>query len=370
MWHPKYQFPERLKSASVDEKMAYFKKGFVLNHVMIKRVHDHLKSDFFDSSEQQIVLVEGPTGVGKSCLANTIFSDFYRGRENEGSCKTLPIVYFEADVHSAGSFSWKDFYVRMLRAIGELEEIRIYGTPLPVGDDGGRKYSARNRTEHQLRGDFERRLSDYDVGYILFDEIQHVFKYGGKSAERNLDILKNISNKTGCRFIGLGTYEISFSIDKSAQLSRRIMSLEFPGYSIASNEDYQSFLSAYSGLLAYMPVQMSADVSRYAKEAYIGSCGCVGILKEWFNRALRRALVGGEGLNSGHFQATRLKGSQLKPIAEEIREGKAFFSEPDDSEIMTLLGVDDSIVMEAPSSKSSGKKVRPGIRKPVRDAVV
>jgi len=204
----------------------------------------------------------------------------------------------------------------------------------------------------------------------LFDEIQHVFKYGGKAAERNLDILKNISNKTSCRFIGMGTYEISFSIEKSAQLSRRTIMLEFPGYSVEIQTEFQQFLSAYSGLLAHMPVEISQEVATFARDAYVGCCGCIGVLKEWLNRALREALKQGVALSVQHLRGTRLKGSQLKPIAEEIREGRVFFLEPEDSEIMALLGGVELMQPEkSESTKANTQKPKPGVRNPKRDEV-
>ena len=367
MWHPQFKFPESLKGGAVAERIAYFERGFVLKHAMIQQVQSELYSGFFESTEQQIALVVGPTGVGKSCLAHAILGESYREIPEGEFQQELPMVYFEADVHSAGGFSWKDFYTRLLRAIGELEEIRVYGKPLSVGEHGARKYSTRNRTEHELRKDVEQRIKDYGVKYILFDEIQHVFKYGGKAAERNLDILKNISNKTACRFIGLGTYEISFSVEKSAQLSRRMVILEFPGYSVKPKAEFQQFLSAYSGLLAHMPVGMAPEVAAFAKDAFVGCCGCVGVLKEWLNRALREALKDGVDLSVAHLRGSRLKGSQLKPIAEEIREGRAFFVEPEDNEIMALLGVAELVQPE--TSKARSKSLKPGVRKPRRDEV-
>jgi hypothetical protein len=370
MWHPQFKFPELLKHAPIDERIKYFEKEFILKHAMIQLVQDELKSSFFNSSEQQIALVVGPTGVGKSCLAHAIFKEAFKNIPEGEFNQKLPMIYFEADVNSKGGFSWKNFYKRFLQAIGELEDIRVYGKPKFVGEHGARKYSASNRSEHDLRQDLEHRLLDYCIQYILFDEIQHVFKYGGNAAERNLDILKSISNKTGCQFIGLGTYETSFSVDKSAQLSRRIMTIEFPGYSMDSNDEYQSFLSAYMGLLAHIPLQISEDVALFSKEAYIGCCGCIGILKEWFNRALRRAFDEEVILSAKHFKATRLKGSQLKSIAEEIREGKVFFIEPNDDEIMALLGVSEQKRVEKVLLKTSMKKSKPGVRRPGRDPVL
>lgn len=305
-------------------------------------------------------------------MAHSLFDACYKHIPNEECRKNLPMVYFEADIHSKGNFSWKDFYKQFLRSIGELEEIRIYGKPVPAGEYGARKYGATNRLEGDLKTDLINRIQEYGVKYVLFDEIQHVFKYGGKSAKRNLDILKSISNKSGCRFVGLGTYEVSFSVDKSAQLSRRILTLEFPAYTLKSKADLEAFKSAYSGMLAYMPIQLSKELGSYSREVFIGCCGCVGILKEWLSRALNIALKENSPLTISHSKRTRSKGSQLKSIAEEITEGKVLFEEPDDKEIAALLGMlGGSIPMpkqDKPPKKTGNRK--PGERKPTRDPVL
>lgn len=373
MWHPNFKFPEHLKSSENQHRTNYFENKFVLMHERIKSVQFRLESEFFSAKEQHIALVIGPTGVGKSCLAHSILGACYKNINDEERYKNLPMVYFEADVHSTGNFSWKDFYSRLLRAIGELDDIRVYGKPELAGDYGARKYSTRNRSEADLKSDLQDRLSEYRVKYILLDEIQHIFKYGGKSAERNLDILKSISNKTGCRFIGLGTYEVSFSVDKSAQLSRRILTIEFPSYVFDAASDLKQFQAAYIGLLAHMPVQLNQDVVSAVEDVFLGCCGCVGILKEWLNRALVMALGKDTPVSMAILRQTRLKGSQLKSIAQEISEGKVFFEEPDDRDIAILLGLEGGTiaakgVQNLPGAKSSNS--RPGERKPVRDAVL
>jgi hypothetical protein len=252
-----------------------------------------------------------------------------------------------------------------------MDEIRVYGKPTSVGEHGARKYSSRNRTENDLRKDLEMRLKDYNVKYILLDEVQHLFKYGGMASQRSLDILKNISNKTDCRFICLGTYETMFSVDQSAQLSRRIMTIEFPSYSIDSERDYKNFLAAYSGLLAHIPMEISEDLNNFRKSAFLGCCGCIGILKEWLNRAMIRSLSEKAILSSSHLKSTRLKGSQLKSIAQEIREGKLYFDEPGDDEILELLSMRDRQKQNRNNRSSPRRNTspKPGVRKPKRDEI-
>lgn len=375
MWHPNAQFPEYLRAASKEEREAYFDEDFTLHHRMIDVVHQSLVSDFVESVEHQIALVTGPTGVGKSRLSHLFLSDLYHdydGVSDDHVVTELPAIWVEAPVHSTTSFAWKDFYLRVLDALYEMGNIKVYGQPRIDGNKEGRKISSRNRTEPDVRKDAERRLQDMKTSYLLIDEIQHIFKYGGKTGEKNLDILKSLANITKCRIIGFGTYESSFSIELSAQLSRRLRNIEFPSYDATEIAPDSDFTAAYMGLLAHIPMQLEKSLGSQIEQVFIGSCGCVGILKQWCQRAMVRALnTGSDIVRWEHFQLTRLRASDLLKIAEEIKEGKAFFDEPGDEEVLAMLGGNTESGNQESSHEPRAKKSnhKPGQRKPSRDLV-
>ncbi|MFA0810874.1 TniB family NTP-binding protein [Microbulbifer epialgicus] len=351
------------------EKIEYFKSGFFMKHDAVNCAYEHLQELFFDSSEKDVVLVQGPTGFGKTCLSEYLMREAYKNVDvmNE-QVNELPMIYVEADVLGGSKFSWKDFYSELLNAMGELQNIKIYGHPKIEGSNIGRKYLSQNRNEISLKRDFLSRVRDYGVKYIIVDEVQHIFKYGGQSGEKNMNILKGISNRSGCRFVGLGTYEISFSLDMSDQLARRVGIMDYPAYSIRRPGDVAKFSSAYSGLLAYMPIMMEPSLIKNAKAVFMGSCGCIGILKEWLGRALNMALKDKDKvLTVKHLDKTRLKNNQIKTIAEAIREGEAFFRQPGDDEIWDILGGKPEKKRNNKPSSSRGKN--PGQRSPTRDKV-
>lgn len=368
MWHPNAKFPNHLKDAIDDSRKLYFDKGFYLKHRGVMTAYDELRTLFFDTSEKDVILIQGPTGVGKTCLSQKLMFEFYKDEKVKNNrISALPMVYVEADVLGGSSFSWKDFYADILLAMGELENTNVYGEPRVEGVDGGRVYSAQNRTEKTLKRDVLSRIKEYDVKFILIDEIQHIFKYGGKSGEKNMDILKGMANISGCRFIGLGTYEISFSLARSAQLARRVGVLDYPAYSLNRSEDIDDFGAAYLGLLAHMPIELDPIVIKNVKSVFLGSCGCIGILKEWLGRALSLALKEKKKmLTISHLRETKLHNSQLKIIAEEIREGEAFFEEPEDEELWGILGGLDGGLKPKPKKTTSKY---PGRRNPTRDKV-
>ncbi|WHI48948.1 hypothetical protein [Microbulbifer sp. VAAF005] len=99
MWHPSAKFPESLKNASGMEKIEYFKSGFFMKHDAVNCAYEHLQELFFDSLEKDVVLVQGPTGVGKTCLSEYLMREAYKNVDviNE-QVNELPMIYVEADV--------------------------------------------------------------------------------------------------------------------------------------------------------------------------------------------------------------------------------------------------------------------------------
>jgi len=261
-------------------------------------------------------------------------------------------------------------YGRILEALYEMKNIKVYGNPRVEGVDEGRIFSTKNRTEHEVRKDVENRLKDFGTVYVLIDEIQHIFKYGGKTGEKNLDILKSLANLTKCKIIGSGTYESSFVMERSAQLARRTKNIEFPPYDARDGRSWRNFTSAYMGLLAHVPLQLEESLGSEVEAMFIGSCGCIGILKQWCQRAMIRAInQNNEVLNFEHFKNTRLSASDLRSIAEEIKEGRAFFTEPDDIEIIELLGGIGSKNLQKEKKEKKRSSHKPGKRKLGRDSV-
>ena len=78
------------------------------------------------------------------------------------------------------------------------------------------------------------------------------------------------------------------------------------------------------------------------EKIFLGTLGCVGLLKDWIGRALWRALNGGDiELATAHLKASAYHLASLKKIAEEIQEGESRLAEDVDSDrsIRLLLGI-------------------------------
>jgi hypothetical protein len=99
--------------------------------------------------------------------------------------------------------------------------------------------------------------------------------------------------------------------------------------------------------------------------------GCIGILKEWLDRALIVAL--GEGcktLTARHLETTALSAARCEKIALEAQEGERQLLSADQARprLRELLGLEGSVAATA-ARRTPHQRRRVGQRKPERDPI-
>ena len=378
MWHPKFQFPEFLKNADPDQRTVYFSTQFILNHKKLADCRIKLQKALFKPEQHPILNVVGPTGVGKTELAKnlTVYAFDYASKNNVR--KGLPAVYTEIPVLGSNTFDWKGLYARILENMNHPPEFIGRSVKEPEIFGRGRGYSERHLTEAQIRKLLEERIKDSNVELLIFDEVQHLFKFSAKNAEKSLDILKSIANMTKCQIVLIGTYESLNCIAWSGQLARRTENVHFNRYDWSSNCGKNDFLSSYMGLLAHVPYGFDESVFTLesAEQLYMRSCGCIGLLKQIVERAIEGKPKSFVVTLNGLLENSP-SNNELLQMAREIREGEEFFVEETSDEIRDLLGMvaktkTKKSVKVKPSERSdiSKMKSKPGTRKPARDMVI
>ncbi len=365
MIHPQARFPVTLLKASEYERMQYFSNGFVLRHGHLNRLFENIMREIDWPGDKNICLVAGPTGVGKTTLAQKLIEHFYQGTRTVNSM-TMQAVYFEVPQQTKPKFDWDDFFIRLLRAMDEpFPESKLAMANRLTPQHGERLTSLTAKTK-SLRRDVETAIKQRSVRWIVLDEISHLFKHTAGKHERNLDVLKSISNITKCHFICVGTYDCLFYVDWSAQLTRRSQLLDFAPYDWA--KDQVAFAQAVSGLLAHLPCELEPDLMRDMEFYFLGSVGCIGLLKTWFERALKAFLVSGKKqLSLQILQETRPNNREIMRLIEEIDEGSGFMVAPSDDEVRSRLGLAKASSPPVASKKSATRRV--GERAPKRDKV-
>ena len=92
-----------------------------IRHTRIRQVVDELNTLIYPGSQDSILLVIGPTGVGKSTLARYMDEQAMEGAapEMNKDAGLIPAVYVEAPSSGESDFSWRLFYTQALTELGE-----------------------------------------------------------------------------------------------------------------------------------------------------------------------------------------------------------------------------------------------------------
>jgi hypothetical protein len=380
------RFPRALLSEPKEVRLAYFRSKIVA-HPRLKEVHQTLMHAIRRPTGVLLILVMGPTGVGKTTLRLGIEKQLREELhpELEQDLGRVPVVGVEAVASESGTFNWKDYYSRILIALDEpLVKYKIdYGTRGVRRNGAGQLVVGHDVAAVQLRRTVELSLCNRRPAAVIVDEAQHLKKVSGSRRMLDqMDTLKSLASTSGIVHVLVGTYELLGLANLSAQLSRRSIEIHFPRYRVDSREDVMAFKRVLLTFQRHLPLSEEPDlVGRY--EYFYERCvGCVGILKKWLDTTLAFALdEGRESLTNADLERHAEPTRKLLRMAWELKEGEEAMQDRGDGrmELRSLLGLDP----QAPDSNrtdeaepripdATGRKRpagRVGQRRPVRDPV-
>src|SRR5258708_22982942 len=165
----KKTFPRDLLSRSKQERFKYFKNK-VLGHDRLLNVHDQLMRDPLYPTCDSLILVYGPTGVGKTTLRTRIEQALLK-LEMEAMLKDpgyLPYVSMEA-IAASRSYDWREHLIRVLITANEPlinNKINPEVRKQSQGKDLTRKI---NDTELVLRRSVESCLHQRRTKFVIVD---------------------------------------------------------------------------------------------------------------------------------------------------------------------------------------------------------
>lgn len=356
---------------TIDDKIRRFKRIKIV-HPKMKEVMSELKSLIKRPSGNEIIMVLGPSGVGKSTLIHELKKEMINESmdELERDKTILPFVSVELISPDSGVFNWKDFYVRVLQAMEEplIDKKIIYE------DEVGIKKKMRVRegsyfTSPELRRSLENAFYYRKPKVFIIDEAQHFIKVpSARKYLDQLDSLKSLSNLTKVPQILAGTYELKNFVNLNGQLARRTLDIQFPRYDLSNEQDLINFLGVIKGLLECLPIEKNPDLLDYWDFLYERTIGCVGILKDWLTRSLKLALEKNEHiLEIEHLRQTAMSINKISKLLDEVSQGEACFMEDQEKilDVRIKLGIDNEKV----KNKKNVRKGNVGIRNPQRDKV-
>jgi energy-coupling factor transporter ATP-binding protein EcfA2 len=384
---PPTGFPRELLTQPWRARLEYF-RDYTIAHPRLVAARDALVGAIHERAPNSLILVLGPTGVGKTTLRLKIeqlmitemLADL---RADPGR---LPVVSVECIAPESGTFSWRDHFRRLLLEMEEpLVDYKLNpDAPARVGNRVVKFLPSARAAGSEYHYAVELALRFRRPVAVLIDEAQHLARMGsGRRLSDQLDVIKSIANRTGTIHVLLGTYELLAFRNLSAQLSRRSIDIHFQRYRADDSGDRRMFLTVLRSFEQHLPLAQPPDLVNEWEYLYERSIGCVGVLKDWLVRALTRVLArNATVLTSRDLREHALSVSQCEKLLAEAVEGESRLAESAEqrSRLRTRLGlipqereaIDSTVGETMPvTAKAAPRKVRrvPGRRRPGRDPV-
>jgi energy-coupling factor transporter ATP-binding protein EcfA2 len=381
-------FPRELLTQPWTARLKYF-KDYTMAHPRLVQTRDALLSVIQGVAPNSLILVLGPTGVGKTTLRTKIEQMLATETlpELEADPGRLPVVSVECAAPESGIFSRRDHFRTLLLQMEEpLVNYKMNPeAPVWVRDRVVKFMPSARAVGSEYHHAVEQALRFRQPVAVLIDEAQHLVRMGsGRRLSDQLDVIKSIANRTRTIHVLLGTYELLAFRNLSGQLSRRSIDIHFPRYRADNAEDRKTFLTILRSFEQQLPVSEPPELVKDWEFLYERSIGCVGVLKDWLVRALTGAFRGNATvLTYRDLQRHALSAAQCDKMLSEALEGEGRLLESAEqrSRLRTRLGlnpqesqgVDSSIGEASPATAETmpqrKRRRRPGERQPRRDAI-
>ena len=353
-------------------------KRLRIDHPKMLYVQEQAENALMSRDGSFLLLVIGPTHVGKSSLLKRLVYERLERMKREGLLPdwAVPALYFEL-IPGDKSFSWKANIESLL--IEQKEILTNFKVEYPDRREGtfsGKPPGLSGRpTEHALRRTLENFLHQKKVEFMCLDEAANLLHLGsGKRLRHQADFLKSIANRSRAKIILGGSFDVYPLIGQTAQLSSRSEIVNFDRYDPSDESDQEAFFGILCTFESFLPFpEKENTLTPYLSLLMENSVGCVGLLKKVLDRAVTRSLAVGDPRITEESLMKNLNSKLLVDQAlKEVESGHESMKE--------FLGGGSpersSIGQRLPSlpalSESSGKKAgkrKPGERNPTRDKV-
>lgn len=368
------KFNEGLLLESKEKRLDFF-NNYTVSHPKLEKALIELKKSIYSPENFNVIMIVGPSGVGKSRLFEQTLISVSKdmAEEMEQDRSIIPITGIELPNPDLGKFNWKDFYYRVLSSLKEpLIDCKI-DVHKNVRNKNKKKVDTQKaETAPELRRSIEKAFLNRKTKALLIDEAQHFFDVGtAVKMQRQFNSIKSLSNMANTKIVLFGTYELNSVINLDGQLSRRVHEIHFPRYDYSKAEEIKMFKNMLYSFQRALPIKEEPNLVKLHEYIYENSIGCAGIVKNWLQRCLSEAIDNNEeAITIKNLERNAMNTKKLLTLAKEANSGELDFieSKEDREELKALLGTKE---IKSTEQTRKGRKgsATPGKRKPERDAV-
>ena len=308
----------------------------------------NVSSQLFSSIKgSPLTLLIGASGVGKTRLVVSIVERLNGLLKGPGR---IPAVVLVAPTSQRTMFSWKAFWERLLTVLEDpLPNRKVdpaaHAEGLRAGNERSRGRIART-SESQYFEIACSAAAGRGLALLVIDEATALVRsQHGVTLLDQIAVLRELADRNLFRIVLASTFEILPHFRRAGVLDRRLSTVVFPRYvevlapppesssgapsalsrSIdVSDEGYRAFSRAAHTFMQRLPEGSRFELEDgQFQQLYRGSLGCVGLLCDWYLRAVAECFDSGtHRLQWKHFTRTPLPVNSRANLLQEARRAE------------------------------------------------
>lgn len=271
--------PEPL-SSDLLEKL----ESLVIFHPNLNETLDQILTFVELGSSKKILLIVGPTGVGKSRLIDFIYSQLSQNFIEKNMQTPIKLSVLPAE---GSTFSFRTFYLQIMKELEEPLPKHKEDPQLRIAQLKQRNGLKKNRSTGENRLDLNQILVNKRCPLMLLDEMNHLAKSMGKQQMiDHMDVPKSISEITKTKIVGFGTEGALRLLHLNSQLSRRVKPIFFTPYKIGEAE---KLFNCYASICKSLKLNTTVGKD-HENYLFAHSVGLIGQLSSWLGESIIHAL--------------------------------------------------------------------------------